>query len=108
MPTVETTEASGIIATEATIGGFIIADGGADIIERGVCWSKNANPDVSANIGGSLLSAGSDGHYWSSSLFTFDPVDAWILYFDSGSFSMYNFYRGYGRSVRPVRSARQN
>ena len=50
-----------------------------------------------------LLNAGSDGYYWSSSLYTVDPFNAWLLYFGSGNYYMYNYsYRYYGQSVRPV------
>ncbi len=50
----------------------------------------------------SLVSAGSDGYYWSSSLRTDDPLYGWYLYFNSSNFRMYNNYRCYGRSVRAV------
>ena len=56
----------------------------------------------------SLYSAGSYGYYWSSSLGTDCPNDAWILYFDSGDCSMYGYGRSIGHSVRPVRSESQN
>ena len=52
----------------------------------------------------SLNLAGSDGFYWSSSLNTYDPDDAWSLGFDSVYCRMYSDYRYYGSSVRPVRS----
>ena len=32
-----------------TLGGMVTATGGADIVERGVVWSKNENPTVSDN-----------------------------------------------------------
>lgn len=55
-----------------------------------------------------LLSAGSDGDYWSSSLYTDNPVDAWFCNFGSGGCDMdYSSYRYGGHSVRAVRSARQ-
>jgi len=57
---------------------------------------------------GSLRNAGSYGHYWSSSLYTVGPNCAWYLYFNSGSYSVYGGYRGYGRSVRPVCVSAQN
>ena len=56
----------------------------------------------------SLNYAGSYGSYWSSSLYTDYPSYAWILYFYSGYYGMNGYYRYYGQSVRPVRSARQN
>ena len=56
----------------------------------------------------SLYNAGSRGYYWSSSLETAHPVRAWNFLFGSGSSYMNCYYRRYGRSVRPVRSASQN
>jgi len=55
-----------------------------------------------------LCYAGSYGYYWSSSLNTDNPGDAWNLYFNSGHYRMSNGSRYYGQSVRPVRSASQN
>ena len=46
--------------------------------------------------------AGSNGYYWSSSLYTDDPRLAWIVYFDSGIVNRFYFTRYYGQSVRPV------
>ena len=51
-----------------------------------------------------LYGAGSDGYYWSSSLYEDSPICAWNLYFNSSS-----HYTGYGsrycgRSVRAVRN----
>ena len=57
---------------------------------------------------GSLLSAGSYGYYWSSSLYTDNPGGAWYLYFSSGDYGMYGSGRYCGQSVRPVRSSGQN
>ena len=52
---------------------------------------------------GGLYNAGSGGYYWSSSLITDSPSNAWGLYFDSGDTDVRNsYYRGYGFSVRPV------
>ena len=57
---------------------------------------------------GDLYTAGSFGYYLSSSLYTDHPYDAWVLYFDSGNYGVYDLNRGDGQSVRPVRSASQN
>ena len=56
----------------------------------------------------SLNDAGSDGYYWSSSLYWGYPLSAWILYFNSGYYGMDYSSRDYGQSVRPVRSSGQN
>jgi uncharacterized protein (TIGR02145 family) len=55
-----------------------------------------------------LTGAGSYGDYWSSSLLTGYPGNAWELYFNLDDYDMGNGSRGYGQSVRPVRSASQN
>ena len=53
--------------------------------------------------GGSLLYAGSDGDYWSSSLLTDYPDNACSLFFCSGRVGVNETYCRYcGRSVRPV------
>ena len=54
----------------------------------------------------SLYDAGSDGDYWSSSLYTDDPVYAWYFYVGSGDQDMSSSGRDNGHSVRAVRSAR--
>lgn len=50
LPTVETNQVSNLTTTQAAVGGFITSDGGSEIIERGVCWGRDTNPDVSANV----------------------------------------------------------
>ena len=49
-----------------------------------------------------LDDAGYGGYYWSSSLCTGYPEDAWRVYFDSDDVSRDYYCRYYGRSVRPV------
>ena len=65
-------------------------------------------PAAGYRYGSSLYYAGSYGYYWSSSLSTDYPHDAWYFGFHSSLYDMYGNYRFYGRSVRAVRSARQN
>ncbi|MBR6067952.1 MAG: InlB B-repeat-containing protein [Bacteroidales bacterium] len=55
-----------------------------------------------------LYYAGSNGYYWSSSLYTDYPYIAWYLDFYSGNYDMYDNNRSYGRSVRPVCVSAQN
>ena len=50
----------------------------------------------------SLDEVGRQGHYWSSSLDTGSPSNAYFLYFYWSGVSRGNYYRYYGRSVRPV------
>ena len=65
-------------------------------------------PAAGCRYNSSLEDAGSDGYYWSSSLYTGYSSDAWDFRFRSGYYCMYSDGRCYGRSVRPVRSAFQN
>ena len=51
----------------------------------------------------SLYNAGSDGVYWSRSLFTSHSSYACSLYFYSNDIDTYYYDRSFGRSVRPVR-----
>ena len=56
----------------------------------------------------SLYSAGSDGYYWSSSLYPNYSNYAWVLDFDSDYCYVHYYDRNYGPSVRPVRVGSQN
>ena len=50
LPTVTTSEVSNIAATTATaVGNVTIADGGAPVTARGVCWSTYENPTVDSS-----------------------------------------------------------
>jgi uncharacterized protein (TIGR02145 family) len=74
IPTLSTFTITNITATSASSGGIITSDGGATIIEKGVCWGVNANPttaDSKTNDGNGInqfvsnlsgLSAGSTYH----------------------------------------------
>ena len=46
--------------------------------------------------------AGFGGDYWSSSLYTGYPFNAWDVYFDSDDVGRSYLNRCYGQSVRPV------
>jgi len=46
LPSVTTDSVINITATTATCGGNVTSDGGADVTERGVCWSTSQNPTV--------------------------------------------------------------
>ncbi len=54
------------------------------------------------------LAGGAGGYYWSSSLDTFYPVYAWLLFFVSVNYYMYYCSRSYGLTVRPVCVSAQN
>ena len=65
-------------------------------------------PAAGRRWGGDLYDVGSRGLYWSSSLSTGNPYDAWFFYFDSDGYGMNYYYFNYrygGQSVRAVRSA---
>ena len=51
----------------------------------------------------SLRYAGSGGYSWSAAPYSGSTDGAWYLYFGSGTFFRYSYYRYYGQSVRPVR-----
>lgn len=46
LATVVTNTVSNITTTSTTCGGSVIDDGGANVTERGICWSTAANPTV--------------------------------------------------------------
>ena len=66
--------------------------------------SKNGNfiflPAAGYRSGSRLDYAGSDGYYWSSSLHTDYPYNAWHVHFNSSDVRYYT--RDRGQSVRPV------
>ena len=59
-------------------------------------------PAAGCRIDDGLNYAGSYGYYWSSSLDTGRPFDAWYVYFYSGGVGRDYGRRCYGISVRPV------
>jgi hypothetical protein len=48
--TVYTTEPSGVTSSTALSGGVISSDGGAEVIDRGVCWGTFRNPTLADNF----------------------------------------------------------
>ena len=59
-------------------------------------------PAAGFRLDTSLSSAGSNGNYWSSSLYTVDPGGALYVGFGSGNVRGYSSSRDFGHSVRPV------
>ena len=49
LPTVVTATVTEITANSAKGGGEVTNDGGAEVTERGICWSTNANPILNAD-----------------------------------------------------------
>ena len=59
-------------------------------------------PAAGIKVGANLNDAGSNGYYWSSSLFMDTPYYAWRVYFLSGDVGRFGADRSRGQSVRPV------
>ena len=59
-------------------------------------------PAAGGRYGSELYNAGSDGGYWSSSLYTGSTDIAWYLYFHSIDYFVLDSYRCYGFTVRAV------
>ena len=59
-------------------------------------------PAAGSCNGRSVNYVGGIGYVWSSSLSTSYSDNAWYLYFLSDGYSVYNYYRYYGKSVRGV------
>ncbi len=58
-PTVSTAILGGATISTAESGGNVTSDGGADITERGVCWSIDANPTIDDSKSSDGISTGS-------------------------------------------------
>ena len=50
VPIVTTSTVSNITSTEASCGGVVTSNGGANVTMRGVCWSMTPNPTVTDNL----------------------------------------------------------
>jgi uncharacterized protein (TIGR02145 family) len=58
-PAVITAEMTEITQTYATSGGTVMEDGGADVMDSGVCWSTMENPTISDNKASCCAGTGS-------------------------------------------------
>ena len=74
-PVVTTVHVSGITAVTAVSGGIITYDGGAEIIQRGVCWSTMPDPDIDDSF--SINGTGSDSY--SSTVINLAPGTKYYL-----------------------------
>lgn len=72
------------------------------VLVRGPSGSLIYLPAAGYRSGVNLYDADTEGYYWSSTLDKNSPDDAWFLYFGDKSQSSYDYYRCYGRSIRPV------
>ncbi len=59
-------------------------------------------PAAGVRSGTDTFNAGSDGYYWSSSLYEFYPYFALLMYFSSSNLDVNGIHRYAGKSVRPV------
>jgi hypothetical protein len=59
IPSVMTSHARGISASDAEGGGDLISDGGLAITELGVCWSTSENPTIADPRTSNEISVGS-------------------------------------------------
>jgi uncharacterized protein (TIGR02145 family) len=59
LPAVTTDEVTEITQTYATSGGTVMDDGGADVMDSGVCWSTTENPAISDNKASCCAGTGS-------------------------------------------------
>jgi len=84
---------------------WVTNDNGTGVMGR-IVTATNGNsiflPAAGYRNGPHLFRAGSDGHYWSSSLNTDNPGSARYVRFDSGHVFGSTYYRHDGLSVRPV------
>jgi uncharacterized protein (TIGR02145 family) len=46
LPSVTTAAVTGITKVSAISGGTVTSDGGAQVIQRGICWNSGGNPDI--------------------------------------------------------------
>ena len=59
-PTVTTSSVSNITTSSASVGGHVTSDGGATILERGVCYSTSTNPTIYDHT---IMSYGTTGSF---------------------------------------------
>ena len=60
LPAITTTNPTNVEYTSATVGGNISSDGGAEVTERGICYSTTANPTIESN---KIVSGNGTGKY---------------------------------------------
>jgi uncharacterized protein (TIGR02145 family) len=75
LPSVITTDTSGISETSAVTGGNVISEGGAPVTNRGVCWNTLGNP----TINDPFTSEGSGSGEFSSALAALSPGTSYYL-----------------------------
>jgi ligand-binding sensor domain-containing protein len=63
IPSVTTTAISNITTSSAYGGGMVVNNGGSSVTARGICWSTNANPDLSCTF---TIDGSGNGNFTSS------------------------------------------
>ena len=76
LPILSTLPISSVTSVSATVGGFIIGDGGAQVTARGVCWDTQSNPTVAL---ASKTSDGTGTGSYSSSLTMLSPGTVYFV-----------------------------
>ena len=79
------------------VNGYIVTSNKSGYTDRSIFL-----PAAGYRYGTSLYGVGSYDFYWSSSLGTGRPHDAWYVYFSSGNLNTISINRYNGQSVRPV------
>ena len=72
---VETSPVTNVTSSSATAGGIVTFDGNSSVIERGVCWGRNTNPDVSS----SHLNSGTGMGSFSCDITGLDPATTYYV-----------------------------
>lgn len=91
LPTMETTSPSDLTMTQVVIGGLITSDGGDKIIERGICWGRDINPFLDANI----IKAGQDGDSFTCTITGLEPSTTYY----ARAYAINNQGVGYGNQI---------
>jgi uncharacterized protein (TIGR02145 family) len=90
---VSTDEVNGITANSATVTGTVVHEGGAQVTDRGFCWSSSPNPTLQSNQG--AVSVGSGQGIFISTL---GNLDEGLVYFVR-SYATNNVGTTYGDEV---------
>jgi len=91
VPTLVTTDASGITQTTVTTGGTISNDGGATITERGIVYGTSSNPTTSDT----KLTSGSGTGSFSVNITALTPITTYYI----RSYAINSAGTGYGNNI---------
>jgi uncharacterized protein (TIGR02145 family) len=91
VPTLNTTDASGITQTTVTSGGTISSDGGATVTERGIVYGTSSNPTTS----NTKISSGSGTGSFSVNVTSLNPNTTYYI----RSYAINSAGTGYGNNI---------